>query len=264
MKSNVYTGDRDERATGTDYLEKRLEINRAYSSADFNQWLFEHLDVKDGQDILDVGCGSGAQALPFADIVGPKGSVSALDIAEDSIELLKARLKPGSNVQAIVSDMANTGHHIAETFSTKKYDLCHASYSLYYCLDREGVLDSMRAALKPGGRVAIFNPNAPHGLVELASRYTKIPAPVAESLEFGPTVLEPYFKKAFGRCDVHHFHNVVTLPSSDLMLEFYRQTTYYDPEAEAGMRAEVDAAIERDGNWSYEKNGYLIIGRDPK
>lgn len=262
--SNVYTGDRDERATGTDYLEKRLEINRAYSSTDFNKWLFDHLDVKAGEDILDVGCGSGAQTLPFAEIVGSEGSVSALDIAEDSVKLLKSRVKPGMNVQAIVSDMAETGRHIADTFRVKQYDLCHASYSLYYCLDREGVLDAMCASLKPGGRVAIFNPNAPHGLVDLASRYTDIPDPVMESLQFGPTVLEPYFKAAFDSYQVHHFQNVVTLPNSDLMLEFYRQTTYYTPDAEADMKAEVDAAVERDGAWSYEKNGYLIIGRDPK
>lgn len=262
--SNIYTGDRDDRATKTEYLEKRLEINRAYSSSDFNGWLFGHLDVKPGEDVLDVGCGSGAQTLPFADMVGSEGSVSALDIAAESIDLLNSRVKPGTNVEAIVSDMAETGRHITDTFRVKQYDLAHAAYSLYYCLEREKVLDAMRGALKPGGRVAIFNPNAPHGLVELASRHTEIPEPVLASLEFGPKVLEPYFKRAFGTYEVHLFHNVVTLPSSDLMLEFYRQTTYHDPEAEEGMKAEVDAAIERDGSWSYEKNGYLIIGRDPK
>lgn len=262
--SNVYAGDKGDRATGRDYLEKRLEINRSHSSADFNGWLLAHLNVQCGQDILDVGCGTGAQTIPFAELVDATGSVSALDISSASIDLLKSRLEPGMNVEAIVSDMADTRQHISETFRVKRYDLCHASYSLYYCLDRECVLDAMRGALKPEGRVAIFNPNAPHGLVELASRYTKIPDPVLESLEFGPKVLEPYFKKSFAKYDVHHFHNVVTLPSSELMLEFYRQTTYYDPAAEAGMKAEVDTVIERDGGWSYEKNGYLIIGYGSK
>lgn len=262
--NNVYAGEKGDRATGRDYLEKRLEINRSHSSADFNGWLLGHLNVQRGQDILDVGCGTGAQTIPFAELVGANGSVSALDISQASVDLLKSRLEEGMQVEAIVSDMAETRRHIAETFRVKNYDLCHASYSLYYCLDREYVLDTMRGALKSNGRVAIFNPNAPHGMVELASRHTKIPEPVLESLEFGPTVLEPYFKKAFANHEVHQFHNVVTLPSSDLMLEFYRQTTYYDPEAEAGMKAEVDAVIERDGAWSYQKNGYLIIGYGPE
>ena len=149
---------------------------------------------------------------------------------------------------------------IANVFNTKRYSLVHSSYALYYSSNRMHVLDVMRGALQPGGRCAVFTPNAPHGLVELAGRFTDVPAAVNESLRFGTEVLQPYFEKNFPRHDVHHFHNVVSVPSSDILIEFYRQTTYYDSQAEAKMRGVADEEIKRSGSYKYEKNGYLIIG----
>jgi len=260
MSSVIYSGDRSDRATSTSYLEKRIEINKAYSSADFDGWLFDRLAVKAGEHILDVGCGSGAQTIPFAQKVGPGGSVSALDISAESVDLLKSRIPSGANVQAVASDMNNLADVIANVFSTKTYSLVHSSYALYYSSRRLQVLDVMRGALRPGGRCAIFTTDRPHGLVDLAARFSDVPPEIGDSLEFGPKVLQPYFETHFRRFDIHRFHNVVTVPSADVLIEFYRQTTYYDAKAEPQIRAAADDAIANTGRFQYEKNGYLIIG----
>lgn len=260
MGSVIYSGERSERATATAFLEKRIEINRAYSSADFDAWLLDKLAVRPGEDILDVGCGSGAQTIPFATLVGPEGSVSSLDISADSVALLQTRIPPRARVQAVAADMGDLAEVIGSIFTTKRYTLAHSSYALYYSSKRMYVLDVMRGALKPGGRCAVFTPNQPHGFVELAARFTEVPPAVNESLRFGTDVLQPYFSKHFPRFEVHHFHNVVTVPSTDVLIEFYRQTTYYDAQAEPKMRAAVDEEIKRAGSYKYEKNGYLIVG----
>jgi ubiquinone/menaquinone biosynthesis C-methylase UbiE len=256
----IYSGDKAERATSTTYLEKRIEINRAYSSVDFDAWLFDRIAVRSGEDVLDVGCGSGVQTIPFANLVGPTGSVSSLDISADSIALLKSRIDSNLRVEAVAADMADLRQVIHEIFSVKRYSLAHSSYALYYSPKRLDVLDVMRAALKPGGRCAVFTPNKPHGLVELAARFTDIPRDVEESLRFGPIVLQPYFEKYFRRIEIYNFHNLVSIPSSDVLIEFYRQTTYYDVQAESKIRSAVDEAIKQKGRFDYEKNGYLIIG----
>ncbi len=257
---NIYSGDLNTRATGTDFLEKRIEMNRTHSSIDFDSWLLDRLAVKPGEDILDVGCGSGAQTIPFAERVGDSGSVSALDISSDSVALLVSRIARQNRVQAIAADMKDLHHVIATQFKVKRYDLAQSTYALYYSGDRAQVLDTMRAALKPGGRCAVFTPNAPHGLVDLAARFTTIPAAISDCMVFGPDVLAPYFETHFAAVAVHHFHNVVTLPSADLLIEFYRQTTYHDAAAEAPMRRHVEQEIRNTGSFRYEKNGYLIIG----
>lgn len=256
----IYSGASEERVTGTAFLEKRLEINKSYASADFDGWLFGHLQVKAGEDILDVGCGSGAQTVPFANIVGAAGSVSALDISADSVELLKKRIASNPCVEAVAADMAELGSLIAGTFRVKRYDLVHSSYALYYSPKRMEVLDVMRSTLKPGGRCAVFTPNSPHGLVELAARFTRVPETVYDSLAFGDRVLKPYFDRHFRSVEIHHFDNLISLPSADLVLEFYRQTTYYDEAAERAMREFVQKQIDAEGVFRYEKHGYLIIG----
>jgi SAM-dependent methyltransferase len=258
--STIYSGAQKDRVTETSFLEKRIEINKSYSTADFDGWLFKHLAVRSGDDVLDVGCGTGAQTIRFSRDVMPGGSVSALDISGPSVQLLKSRLDQDARVEAVVADMAELEKLIKSTFSVKRYDLAHSSYALYYSPKRLAVLDVMRTSLKPGGRCAVFTPIAPHGLVELASRFTSVPDAVHDSLDFGERILKPYFDTHFLRVDVRIFRNQVILPSVDLLIDFYRQTTYHDPAAEAPMRAVAEQAIARSGTYSYAKNGYLIIG----
>jgi len=99
---------------------------------DFDGWLLERLAVKPGEHVLDVGCGTGAQSLPFAGLVGSNGSVSSLDISADSIATLKSKIPSGAHVQAVASDMADLARVIADTFTTKRYTLAQSSYALYY------------------------------------------------------------------------------------------------------------------------------------
>lgn len=257
---HVYSGEKFECATSSEQLDLRLKLNKAYASADFDGWLLDRLAVKEGEDILDVGCGNGAQSIPLAALVGPAGSVSALDISDDSIRMLCSKVG-GMNVEAITADMADLRRIIAEVFRVKRYDLAHSSYALYYAQERTEVLDAMKRALKPGGRLAVFTPIGPHGLVELAARIGPVPQPVFDSLDFGPDVLRPWFRGAFDQVDEHLFHNVISMPNEDEVIAFYRATTYYIAAAEPAIRDEVAGAIARDGAFKYEKNGFLIIGQ---
>ena len=129
--------------------------------------------------------------------MGPGGSVSSLDISADSVALLKSRINPGLRVEAVAADMGDLSRVIQERFSVKRYSLAHSSYALYYSPKRLDVLDMMRAALKPGGRCAVFTPNRPHGLVELAARFTTIPREVEENISFWANSTTPVFRKAF-------------------------------------------------------------------
>ncbi|MEQ8700616.1 MAG: class I SAM-dependent methyltransferase [Bauldia litoralis] len=262
--SHVYEGEKFERATSRDSLAKRLKINKAYASADFDGWLMSRLAVQQGEDVLDVGCGTGAQTSLFAKLVQPGGSVSAIDISAESIAALKDRLDDTDPVQAVAADMADLRSHIDGTFAVKQFDLAQSTYALYYAKEREVVLDVMKAALKPRGRLAVFTPQGPHGLVELAARFSTVPEPVYDSLRFGAEVLAPWFRAAFETVEEHHFHNRLSIPTADEVITFYRATTYYEASAEADIRTYVEAEIAGKGVFEYEKNGYLAIGRDRK
>lgn len=50
--------------------------------------------VKSGDTVLDFGCGPGFFTREFAKVVGDKGKVIAVDLQEEMLEILKAKLGP--------------------------------------------------------------------------------------------------------------------------------------------------------------------------
>src|ERR1041385_697596 len=51
------------------------------------QRALEHLEIKEGSQVLDVGCGPGTSTMTFAQIVGPKGTVLGIDYDPQMIVL---------------------------------------------------------------------------------------------------------------------------------------------------------------------------------
>jgi ubiquinone/menaquinone biosynthesis C-methylase UbiE len=51
----------------------------------------ERLSLPAGASVLDVACGTGASALLAAEIVGPDGRVLGVDLAENLLELARAK-----------------------------------------------------------------------------------------------------------------------------------------------------------------------------
>lgn len=258
----IVTRERKKIILSTKGLETRLDINAQTSNVDFHRWLNSHLAVKKGMDVLDVGCGTGAQAVRFLRRVGLTGSVSALDLSSSSIERLGSALAHARNFQAVTSDMAKTSDVINNEFRVKEYELAQSTYSLYYANNPTKVLDAMRRSLKTGGRLAICTPNDPHTLSRFCGRFAPLSDDVVKCGRFGQDVLEPYFRKYFQLVDIHLLRNELTFESTDQVLELIKRAAYFSPETETKVRREIDRKIASDGVFSAQKNSFLIIGHN--
>ncbi|MDO8836509.1 MAG: class I SAM-dependent methyltransferase [Vicinamibacterales bacterium] len=99
-------------------------------------------------DILDLGCGGGAQTLYLADLTA--GSIVAIDSHAPLVERLRARIADqglSGRVRALVGDMADPGQP-AESF-----DLIWSEGALYNIgIDR--AMQLCHRLLRPGGFVA--------------------------------------------------------------------------------------------------------------
>lgn len=243
-------------------LAARLEINRKHEGADFHGWLLGHLAAQPGMDVLDVGCGTGAQTLKMVDIVGPRGSVSAVDISPESIAKLNAVGAP--NLQAETADMDDLAALIERQLRIKRYDLAQSTYALYYAKRPATVLDAMFAAIKPGGRLAVCVPNDPHSLSRFMARFVSLPEAVVSCTKMGRELLEPYFRSHFDEVSIHLLRNRSRISSVADVMTFLRNTSYYDPTVESRVLAAVESEIAANGAFVSEKNSLLIVGRKPE
>lgn len=263
-KNNNCGQDVKARAIDSKSLETRLELNQKYQSKNFHDWLHQRLNVSEDEHILDVGCGTGAQSLRFLEALGEQGTVSAIDISSSSVEKLLEVVRGDNRLEAFTADMADLNKIIEKKFKQKKFTLAHSTYALYYSPSRLEVIKHMADAIYNFGRLAVFTPAAPHGMVEIASRFSSIPAAVLESLEFGPAVLEPELRSLFWEVEVHFFQSEMRVTALEDFINFYRATTYFDASVTDQVRLYAQKEIRENGFVKYEKNGYLIIGRDKK
>jgi ubiquinone/menaquinone biosynthesis C-methylase UbiE len=111
----------------------------------------ERLPLSPRATVLDVGCGSGASALPAAEVVGPGGYVVAVDLAGRLLELgrRKAAQRHLHNLRFIPGDMTNLG------FASEQFDAVISGFSLFFVPDMEAQVRELWRMVRPGGKLAI-------------------------------------------------------------------------------------------------------------
>jgi ubiquinone/menaquinone biosynthesis C-methylase UbiE len=121
-----------------------------YSLSTVNPILFRALELKAGQRVLDVGCGTGDPALALAQWVGPRGRVVGIDNAAAMLAVARrrARILRLGNVRFVRADMDRFAH------GGRRFDRAVARDALMFAADPERALRSIRASLGPGGILA--------------------------------------------------------------------------------------------------------------
>ena len=111
----------------------------------------ERLDLKAGSAVLDVGCGTGASALPAAEVVGSSGSVLGVDLAEKLLERARAKAtqRQLQNVEFRLGDMTNLG------LPDSHFDAVVSVFSVFFVPDMEALVRELWRMVKPGGKLAI-------------------------------------------------------------------------------------------------------------
>lgn len=111
----------------------------------------ERLNLPPGAHVLDVCAGSGAAAITAAEIVGPTGSVLAVDLAERLLELAdrKASALRLSQFRTRAADMTSLGD------AGPAFDAVLCAFGLCFVDDMPAQLRLLRGLLRPGGVLSI-------------------------------------------------------------------------------------------------------------
>jgi SAM-dependent methyltransferase len=132
----------------SDSEHERL-IRQAIRLAPVTERFFREAGIGPGQRVLDVGSGVGDVAMLAARIVGPSGSVVAVERDAYSIERASARAMQASlgNIKFVHSD-------IDEYSTDQAFDGVVGRYVLQFLPDPVATLRSLASFVRPGGIVA--------------------------------------------------------------------------------------------------------------
>lgn len=114
--------------------------------------LIEMMKIKKGDSVLDVGCGTGRQAVNVLEIIGPTGRLTGIDPSSYRIEL--ARKKFGGDSISSVSFLVGQAEDLR---GVPDNSINHAYFcsSFHWVDDKKTALSEIYRVLRPGGRVGM-------------------------------------------------------------------------------------------------------------
>jgi ubiquinone/menaquinone biosynthesis C-methylase UbiE len=115
--------------------------------------VLKEIRLKRNMTAIDFGCGSGGWVIPLAEKL-EEGKVMAVDILEEPLSALKARVKLEkiSNVEIIRADIEK-GTDIFENSA----DLVLMTNLLFQSENKEKVLEEGKRVLKKGGKILVVD-----------------------------------------------------------------------------------------------------------
>lgn len=115
------------------------------------------LEPTAGDRLLDVGCGTGDDALALADAVGPEGAVVGVDNSTAMVEEARDRAVESGD------DSAATAFRVADAeslpFEDGAFDAARADRVLQHLERPREALAELRRVTRPGGRVVGTDPD---------------------------------------------------------------------------------------------------------
>lgn len=109
------------------------------------------LEPRDGDRMLEVGCGNGDDARELARLVAPAGRVTAIDVSRTMVE--EAARRGTDGVDFAVGDVHRLEHPDAS------FDGVRVDRTLQHVADPAGAIGEMARVLKPGRRLVAIEPD---------------------------------------------------------------------------------------------------------
>jgi SAM-dependent methyltransferase len=136
-------------ATGAAAVRRLHVLHNIYSPA--GKRILLHAGLTEGMRVADFGCGVGVITRMLAQIVGPSGTVTGIDVDEAQLEQASQLCAgEGLNNTCFVKASAE-----ATGLPRNSFDLVYCRFLLLHLTDPASCLREMNAVLKPGGIIVV-------------------------------------------------------------------------------------------------------------
>jgi ubiquinone/menaquinone biosynthesis C-methylase UbiE len=250
-------------------LEGRINENASAQVTDFNAWIFDRIPVKPDHNVLELCCGTGAQTQYFLKRVGKKGSIVALDISNDSLEILESKISDTqrSRLTLIESDLDLFDESLtARNIQKNSFDIIFCSYGLYYSKNAQDVMNRAKKWLKPNGSLVIVGPYGPNNK-PLFNLLTDCGVTISEyirftSQDFMNDVVIPFGTLNFNTLGIRTLVNKIVWNSDEHVLTYWKNSTFYDNKKQEQVQARLNKHFDTESTFVNEKWVMLVIMKD--
>jgi SAM-dependent methyltransferase len=136
-----------------DFIDRLDRMHRVEDVRAYKVRSFEALRLFPGARVADIGCGAGDDAAQLAALVGPEGLVTGVDASEAMIGEAAKRLAGTPALNFAVAPV----EHLP--FEDGSLDAIRADRLLIHVADPGEAIAEMLRVLKPGGRIALSEPD---------------------------------------------------------------------------------------------------------
>jgi ubiquinone/menaquinone biosynthesis C-methylase UbiE len=121
--------------------------------------IIEALKIPPGITIADVGCGPGYYTFKFSELVGPSGKVLGIDTVQEHLNYIKSLCTKFDikNIETIKDREDSAGIPANSVDMIFMCSLYHIIYTTLIEEVKDRFIDSLKAALKPDGRLVIVD-----------------------------------------------------------------------------------------------------------
>ena len=252
------------RATQAELLEQRIAENAASQEIDLATWIFERVQVRPGDQILELCCGTGGQTLPLLDRVGKSGRVVALDISPQALDSLRSKAGVANQELKLIESSLDSFSSALRQAQCQpgSFDLVFCAYGLYYAADAQRTLEEARSWLTPDGRIVVVGPFGPNNQ-PLFDLVRASGAALAETVTFSSErfmlqMVVPWGSRHFAATSVYTMVNPVRWATPERVLNYWQNTTFYSAEKRPAFEQLLQEHFARHGVFVNEKWVMLV------
>ena len=139
------------------FYESRSWDYDATWHSDFTKRFISYLDIRPGQQVLDLACGTGLLTFLEVEKVGSNGHVTGVDITPGMLAMANRKKEQhgdkSANVTFVKSDILRLDE--TEELKGKQFDVITVASALVLLPDPKAAIEHWFAYLKPGGIIAV-------------------------------------------------------------------------------------------------------------
>lgn len=122
----------------------------------YRQDVISTLDLRPGDQVVELGCGTGLNFEYVQQIIGPEGKIIAIDLTDAMLDVARCRVsrEHWANVEIVQADLAEWQFPVG-------ISAVYSTFAITLVPEYDAIIERASRALRPGGTLAVLDMKEP-------------------------------------------------------------------------------------------------------